>query len=53
MSYEVKVEDVEYLRHGSTGYLATLYRPQGTGPSPSWSSSTAEPGAARIATATR
>ena len=34
MSYEVKVEDVEYLRHGSTSLLARLYRPQGTGPFP-------------------
>jgi len=34
MSYEVKVEDVEYIRHGGTGYLATLYRPQGAGPFP-------------------
>src|SRR2546425_3119467 len=34
MSYEVRVEDVEYIRHGNTGYLATLYRPQGAGPFP-------------------
>ena len=34
MSHEFKVEDVEYLRHGNTGYMATLYRPQGTGPFP-------------------
>jgi acetyl esterase/lipase len=34
MSYEVKVEDVEYIRHAGTPYLATLYRPQGTGPFP-------------------
>jgi len=34
MSYQVKVEDVEYLRHGGTPYLATLYRPQGPGPFP-------------------
>src|SRR5262249_34876646 len=34
MSYQVKVEDIEYLRHGNTGYLATLYRPQGSGPFP-------------------
>ncbi len=34
MSYEVKVEDVEYLRHGSTSLLARLYRPQGAGPFP-------------------
>src|SRR5207249_4419071 len=30
MSYDVKVEDIEYLRHGNTPYLATLYRPQPT-----------------------
>jgi acetyl esterase len=34
MSYEVRVEDVEYIRHGNTGYLATIYRPQGGGPFP-------------------
>src|SRR5215510_6460243 len=34
MSHEFKVEDVEYLRHGSTPLLARLYRPQGTGPFP-------------------
>ena len=34
MSYEIKVEDVEYLRHGATSLLARLYRPQGTGPFP-------------------
>jgi len=34
MSYEVKVEDVEYARHGGTPLLARLYRPQGTGPFP-------------------
>ena len=34
MSYQIKVEDVEYLRHGGTPYLATLYRPQGPGPFP-------------------
>ena len=34
MSHQVKVEDVEYLRHGNTPYLATIYRPQGTGPFP-------------------
>ena len=34
MSYEVKVEDVEYIRHASTPYLMRLYRPQGTGPFP-------------------
>src|SRR5258705_876443 len=34
MGYDVKVEDIEYLRHGTTPYLATIYRPQGTGPFP-------------------
>ena len=34
MTYEIKVEDVEYLRHGSTPLLARLYRPQGPGPFP-------------------
>lgn len=34
MSHEIKVEDVEYLRHGDVSLLARLYRPQGTGPFP-------------------
>lgn len=34
MSYEVKVEDIEYIRHGGTPVLARLYRPQGSGPFP-------------------
>ena len=34
MSHEFKVEDVEYVRHGDTGFLARLYRPQGAGPFP-------------------
>jgi acetyl esterase len=34
MSYEFTVEDVEYIRHGGTPYLARLYRPKGTGPFP-------------------
>jgi acetyl esterase/lipase len=34
MSYEVKVEDVEYLRHGAQSLLVRLYRPQGPGPFP-------------------
>ena len=34
MSYEYKVEDVEYIRHEGKPYLATLYRPQGPGPFP-------------------
>jgi acetyl esterase/lipase len=34
VSYEFKVEDVCYLRHGDTPLLARLYRPQGRGPFP-------------------
>ena len=34
MSYEIKVEDVEYIRHGGTPFLMRLYRPQGAGPFP-------------------
>ena len=34
MSYEFKVEDVEYIRHAGTPQLARLYRPLGTGPFP-------------------
>ena len=34
MSYEIKVEDVEYIRHGGAPQLARLYRPQGAGPFP-------------------
>ena len=34
MRYDIKVEDVEYIRHGGTPLLARLYRPQGTGPFP-------------------
>jgi acetyl esterase/lipase len=34
MSYEFKVEDVEYVRHGDAPQLARLYRPQGSGPFP-------------------
>jgi acetyl esterase/lipase len=34
MSYDIKVEDVEYLRHDGAPLLARLYRPQGTGPFP-------------------
>ena len=32
MSYDIKVEDVEYLRHDGAPLLARLYRPQGAGP---------------------
>ena len=34
MSYAIKVEDVEYIRHAGTSQLARLYRPQGAGPFP-------------------
>lgn len=34
MDHDVKVEDIEYIRHGDTPLLARLYRPQGTGPFP-------------------
>jgi acetyl esterase/lipase len=34
MSYEIKVEDVEYSRPGGTPLLVRLYRPQGPGPFP-------------------
>jgi acetyl esterase len=34
MSYDIKVEDVEYLRHDGGPLLARLYRPQGSGPFP-------------------
>jgi acetyl esterase len=34
MSYEIKIEDVEYIRHAGAPLLARLYRPQGTGPFP-------------------
>ncbi len=33
-SYEVDIEDVEYLRHGDTAYLARVYQPRGKGPFP-------------------
>ncbi len=32
--YEVDVEEVEYLRHGDTAFLARVYKPRGTGPFP-------------------
>src|SRR2546428_7253256 len=31
MSYEVKIEDVEYVRHAGAPLLARFYRPRGTG----------------------
>src|ERR1700682_5252579 len=33
-SYEIDVEDVEYLRHGDKPLLARIYKPRGTGPFP-------------------
>lgn len=33
-SYAIEVEDVEYLRHGDTPYLARVYKPRGKGPFP-------------------
>lgn len=33
-SYEVEIEEVEYLRHGATPYLARVFRPRGAGPFP-------------------
>ena len=33
-TYEVQIEDVEYLRHGEKPFLATLFKPQGDGPFP-------------------
>ena len=33
-TYEVQIEDVEYLRHGDKPFLARLFKPQGIGPFP-------------------
>ena len=33
-SYEIDVEDIEYIRHGDKPLLARLYQPRGTGPFP-------------------
>ena len=33
-TYEVDVEDVEYLRHGDKPLLARVYQPKGAGPFP-------------------
>ena len=33
-SYEIDVEDVEYLRHGDTPLLSRLFKPRGVGPFP-------------------
>lgn len=33
-TYDIDIEDVEYLRHGDKPLLARLYKPKGTGPFP-------------------
>jgi acetyl esterase/lipase len=33
-TYDIEVEDVEYLRHGDTPLLARLFKPRGPGPFP-------------------
>ena len=33
-TYEIDVQDVEYLRHGETPLLARLFIPRGSGPFP-------------------
>ncbi len=33
-TYDIDIEDVEYLRHGDEPLLARLYKPQGNGPFP-------------------
>ena len=33
-TYEVRIEEVEYLRHGDTPYIARFFRPVGEGPFP-------------------
>lgn len=33
-TYEVDIEDVEYLRHGDTPLLARMFKPRGSGPFP-------------------
>jgi acetyl esterase/lipase len=33
-SYEIDVQDIEYLRHGDKPLLARVYKPRGTGPFP-------------------
>ena len=33
-TYEIDVEDVEYIRHGDTPLLARLFKPRGAGPFP-------------------
>jgi acetyl esterase len=32
--YAVDIEEIEYLRHGETGYVARIFRPRGQGPFP-------------------
>jgi acetyl esterase len=34
MPYSFTTESVEYIKHGSTGYMAKLYKPSGAGPFP-------------------
>jgi len=34
LSYEIDVEDVEYIRHGDKPFLARVYTPRGAGPFP-------------------
>src|SRR5437016_1536421 len=34
MAYEIEIEEVEYLRHGSTPYIARMFKPRGAGPFP-------------------
>ncbi len=33
-TYDIDIEDVEYLRHGDKPLMATLYKPKGSGPFP-------------------
>ena len=33
-TYDIEVEDVEYIRHGDKPLLARLFKPRGTGPFP-------------------
>jgi acetyl esterase/lipase len=33
-TYDVEISDVEYLKHGETPLLTSVFRPQGTGPFP-------------------
>ena len=33
-TYEVEIEDVEYLRHGDNPFLARVFKPKGAGPFP-------------------